>query len=213
MSKFRASNMGKISNFDLLKLPNLISRKVWVSESEKFGYFYHFQMWKFIQNDQSCSCVCIFPKITKFYFTFHMKSECHKIECCKLACPGMYSDVQGHSSWSKSKWILQLLVIIVFGTSLLSSHVLVASLSYAKASKVLAVQTMFSSSLDDNSSSSYRTRFHRVSTRQRPSMLSDTRRKSCITEFETDLGKGNFFWQTALRVKKEMEMTEKKKMF
>ena len=37
----------------------------------------------------------------------------------------------------------------------------------------------------------YRKRFHRVSRRQHgsKSMMSDTRRKSCITEFEEDLGK------------------------
>ena len=46
-------------------------------------------------------------------------------------------------------------------------------------------------SAQDNCLDNYRKRFHRVSRRHHgsKSMMSDTRRKSCITEFEEDLGK------------------------
>ena len=35
-AKFKASEMTRVADFDFLKLPNLILRKIWVSQSEGF---------------------------------------------------------------------------------------------------------------------------------------------------------------------------------
>jgi len=45
--------MIKIAVFDLLKLPNLISSKVRMPQSEKLGVFNPFQMWNFLQKSHS----------------------------------------------------------------------------------------------------------------------------------------------------------------
>ena len=92
-SKFKASNMIKIVDFDLLIFPNLFLPKIWVSQSENLGIFNTFNCGIFSKNPNTGP-----PKwpVLQFHIPqncqiwFHKKIWASESEYCKLACPWLY---------------------------------------------------------------------------------------------------------------------------
>ena len=89
--------MTKIVVFDLLRLPNLISSKIWVSQSENLTIFHTFKCGIFSLN-QNSGTPCKRTKIAMSYmylpncqiWFYICKIWLSQSENCTLACPGLY---------------------------------------------------------------------------------------------------------------------------